>query len=149
MAKSSTNTKQSTTKANGRVSAAKKPIAAKSAISVKCGRNADGTFAAGNTIGVGYGGRPKEALSFRDQVKIRAAKDPKMVQSAIDTLVKIANDPEHPKCVEAIDKLIKLNGNYDPQETKDVTPKEIPEDPLFNLTVDELRTLKALKKGKK
>lgn len=109
--------------------------------SIKGGRKADGTFAKGNKpkITKNYG-RPPEDMSFRHQVKLRASKDPKMVEDAINTLIKIARDPDNPKCIEAIDKLIKLNGNYDPQESKDVTPKVRP-NPFDNLTEEELRKL--------
>ena len=117
----------------------------KSTATSKLGRNADGTFAAGNQIGLGNnGGRPTDCMSFRQRVKIRASNDPRLVDDAIDTLIRIATDPTHPKCVEAIDKLIKLNGNYDPAETKDVTPTAV-SSPLNSLTVEELYKLKALK----
>lgn len=123
MAKTDQNTAKSKSKATKPktvVRSAKKPKTS----TVKVGRKSDGTFAPGNSFGKNSGGRPPEDMSFRAQVKLRAAKNPKMVQNAIDTLVAIANNPDHPKCVEAIDKLIKLNGNYDPQETKDVTPQK-------------------------
>ena len=120
--------------------AAKPETVKKKATSAKVGRKSDGTFAKGNEYGKNSGGRPPEDMSFRHQVKLRASKDPKMVKDAINTLIKIASDPENPKCIEAIDKLIKLNGNYDPQETKDVTPKAKP-NPFENLTEEELRKL--------
>lgn len=47
--------------------------------------------------------------------------------------------------MKALENKIKLNGNYDPQETKDVTPVRHIETPLDSLSVEELRTLKALK----
>lgn len=117
----------------------------------KTGRNPDGTFAPGNTIGVNVGGgRPTEELSFRHQMKIRAAKDPNLVQGVIDNLIAIANNPDHPKCVEAAEKLIKLNGNYDPAETKaEVTSNlgaELKTSPLSQLTRKDL--LKLLKRDK-
>ena len=105
------------------------------------GRNSDGTFSKGNKLSVGNnGGRPTEDMSFRHQVKIRASNDPNLVLNVINNLIAIASDPDHPKCVEAADKLIKLNGNYDPTETKDVSEKEI-FNPFENLTEDELRNL--------
>lgn len=105
------------------------------------GRNSDGTFSKGNKLSVGNnGGRPTEDMSFRHQVKIRASNDPNLVLNVINNLIAIASDPDHPKCVEAADKLIKLNGNYDPTETKDVSEKEI-FNPFENLTEDELRKL--------
>ena len=113
----------------------------------KLGRNSDGTFAAGNQIGLGNnGGRPAECMSFREQVKIRASKDPSLVDDAINTLIAIANDPTHPKCVDAIDKLIKLNGNYDPAETKSKTElsgsvETVASSPLSELTRDDLKRL--------
>lgn len=105
------------------------------------GRNSDGTFSKGNKLSVGNnGGRPTEDMSFRHQVKIRASNDPNLVLGVINNLIAIASDPDHPKCVEAADKLIKLNGNYDPTETKDVSEKEV-FNPFENLTEDELRKL--------
>ena len=105
------------------------------------GRNSDGTFSKGNKLSVGNnGGRPTEDMSCRHQVKIRASNDPNLVLNVINNLIAIASDPDHPKCVEAADKLIKLNGNYDPTETKDVSEKEV-FNPFENLTEEELRKL--------
>ena len=105
------------------------------------GRNSDGTFSKGNKLSVGNnGGRPTEDMSFRHQVKIRASNDPNLVLNVINNLIAIASDPDHPKCVEAADKLIKLNGNYDPTETKDVSEKEV-FNPFENLSEEELRKL--------
>lgn len=137
-----------------KVSAAKKPVRKtvkkvttkkvakeKKAKAVKVGRNSDGTFSKGNKLSVGNnGGRPTEDMSFRHQVKIRALNDPNLVQGVINNLIAIASDPDHPKCVEAADKLIKLNGNYDPTETKDVSEKEV-FNPFENLSEEELRKL--------
>nr|DAS45072.1 MAG TPA: hypothetical protein [Caudoviricetes sp.] len=132
-----------------KVSASKKPVRKtvkkvakeKKAKAVQVGRNSDGTFSKGNKLSVGNnGGRPTEDMSFRHQVKIRASNDPNLVLNVINNLIAIASDPDHPKCVEAADKLIKLNGNYDPTETKDVSEKEIV-NPFENLTEDELRKL--------
>ena len=137
--------KETTTK----VSASKKPVRKtvkkvakeKKAKAVQVGRNSDGTFSKGNKLSVGNnGGRPTEDMSFRHQVKIRASNDPNLVLNVINNLIAIASDPDHPKCVEAADKLIKLNGNYDPTETKDVSEKEV-FNPFENLTEDELRKL--------
>lgn len=132
-----------------KVSASKKPVRKtvkkvakeKKAKAVQVGRNSDGTFSKGNKLSVGNnGGRPTEDMSFRHQVKIRASNDPNLVLNVINNLIAIASDPDHPKCVEAADKLIKLNGNYDPTETKDVSEKDI-FNPFENLTEDELRKL--------
>lgn len=132
-----------------KVSASKKPVRKtvkkvakeKKAKAVQVGRNSDGTFSKGNKLSVGNnGGRPTEDMSFRHQVKIRASNDPNLVLNVINNLIAIASDPDHPKCVEAADKLIKLNGNYDPTETKDVSEKEV-SNPFENLTEDELRKL--------
>ena len=132
-----------------KVSVAKKPVRKtvkkvakeKKAKAVKVGRNSDGTFSKGNKLSVGNnGGRPTEDMSFRHQVKIRASNDPNLVQGVINNLIAIASDPDHPKCVEAADKLIKLNGNYDPTETKDVSEKEV-FNPFESLSEEELRKL--------
>lgn len=132
-----------------KVSAAKKSVRKtvkkvakeKKVKAVKVGRNSDGTFSKGNKLSVGNnGGRPTEDMSFRHQVKIRASNDPNLVQGVINNLIAIASDPDHPKCVEAADKLIKLNGNYDPTETKDVSEKEV-FNPFESLSEEELRKL--------
>lgn len=121
-------------KKNNKASVGKKKAA-------QVGRNSDGTFSKGNKLSVGNnGGRPTEDMSFRHQVKIRASNDPNLVLNVINNLIAIASDPDHPKCVEAADKLIKLNGNYDPTETKDVSEKEV-FNPFENLTEEELRKL--------
>lgn len=121
--------------------AKEKTVKEKRAKAAQVGRNSDGTFSKGNKLSVGNnGGRPTEDMSFRHQVKIRASNDPNLVLDVINNLIAIASDPDHPKCVEAADKLIKLNGNYDPTETKDVSEKEI-FNPFENLTEDELRKL--------
>ena len=121
--------------------AKEKTIKEKRAKAAQVGRNSDGTFSKGNKLSVGNnGGRPTEDMSFRHQVKIRASNDPNLVLNVINNLITIASNPDHPKCVEAADKLIKLNGNYDPTETKDVSEKEV-FNPFENLTEDELRKL--------
>lgn len=130
---------------------AQKKVEAKKKVSNKLGRNSDGTFAKGNKESVGNnGGRPTENMSFRHQMKIRAAKEPELIQNVIDNLVKIASDPDHPKCVEAAEKLIKLNGNYDPAESKsEVTGSlnmKMGDSPFNQLTKQDL--LKLLKRKK-
>lgn len=130
---------------------AQKKVEAKKKVSNKLGRNSDGTFAKGNKESVGNnGGRPTEDMSFRHQMKIRAAKEPELIQNVIDNLVKIASDPDHPKCVEAAEKLIKLNGNYDPAESKsEVTGSlntKMEDSPFNQLTKQDL--LKLLKRKK-
>jgi len=112
------------------------------------GRNADGTFAKGNKpkITENYG-RPQNDFSYRAMAKIRAQKDPQRVQKDLDMLDEIIDDPNSSPMerMKALENKIKLNGNYDPQETKDVTPVRHIETPLDSLSVEELRTLKALK----
>lgn len=130
---------------------AQKKVEAKKKVSNKLGRNSDGTFAKGNKESVGNnGGRPTEDMSFRHQMKIRAAKEPELVQKVINNLIKIASDPDHPKCVEAAEKLIKLNGNYDPAESKnEVTGSlntKMEDSPFNQLTKQDL--LKLLKRKK-
>lgn len=140
VSKKETPTKVSTAKKSVRKTV-KKVAKEKKVKAVKVGRNSDGTFSKGNKLSVGNnGGRPTEDMSFRHQVKIRASNDPNLVQGVINNLIAIASDPDHPKCVEAADKLIKLNGNYDPTETKDVSEKEV-FNPFENLSEEELRKL--------
>ena len=130
---------------------AQKKVEAKKKVSNKLGRNSDGTFAKGNKESVGNnGGRPTEDMSFRHQMKIRASQEPELVQKVINNLIKIASDPDHPKCVEAAEKLIKLNGNYDPAESKsEVTGSlntRMENSPFNQLTKEDL--LKLLKRKK-
>lgn len=92
------------------------------------GRNADGTFAKGNKpkITENYG-RPQNDFSYRAMAKIRAKKDPARVQKDLDMLDEIIDDPNSSPMerMKALENKIKLNGNYDPQETKDVTKHEM------------------------
>lgn len=106
----------------------------------KTQRNADGTFKKGNA----GGGRKPECMSARSLARIMVEDNPKLLEKALGNLFDIASDKEDTQSVSAIDKVIKLLGNYDPQETKDVTPKR-KESSLDDLTVEELRKLKALK----
>lgn len=130
---------------------AQKKVEAKKKEVIKGGRKADGTFAKGNKpkITKNYG-RPTEDMSFRHQMKIRASQEPELVQKVINNLIKIASDPDHPKCVEAAEKLIKLNGNYDPAESKsEVTGSlntKMENSPFNQLTKEDL--LKLLKRKK-
>ena len=111
----------------------------------KLGRNSDGTFSTGNQISVGNnGGRPLKDLSIRHQVKLRISKDPDLIQKTLDGMFKILSDYNHPQYIRMLDIFIRINGNFDPIETKDVTT-QIPDSPLDNLTIEELRKLKALK----
>lgn len=129
---------------------AKKVVEAKKKATAKNGRKSDGTFAKGNTFGKNPGGRPSEEMSFRHQMKIRASQQPELVQKVIDNLIEIASNPDHPKCVEAAEKLIKLNGNYDPAESKsEVTGSlntKVENSPFKDLTKEDL--LKLLKRKK-
>ena len=129
---------------------AQKKVEAKKKVTAKVGRKSDGTFAKGNTFGKNPGGRPSEDMSFRHQMKVRASQEPELVQKVIDNLIEIASDPDHPKCVEAAEKLIKLNGNYDPAESKsEVTGSlntKVENSPFSQLTKEDL--LKLLKRKK-
>lgn len=129
---------------------AQKKVESKKEVAAKVGRKSDGTFAKGNTFGKNPGGRPMEEMSFRHQMKIRASQEPELVQKVIQNLIKIASDPDHPKCVEAAEKLIKLNGNYDPAESKsEVTGSlntKLENSPFNQLTKEDL--LKLLKRKK-
>jgi len=109
--------------------------------SLKSGRNPDGTFAKGNKpkITENYG-RPPECMSARAQARLMVQKNPKKLRDALNNLFEIAANAKDSQCVSAIDKVIKLLGNYDPQETKDVTEREKP-NPFDNLTEEELRKL--------
>ena len=109
---------KSKTKKSASISAT--PKTARKRKITKSQRNADGTFKKGNA----GGGRPPEIMSARQQAKIMAAKDPDLLKDVLGNLYKIASDESHPQCVAAADKLIKLLGNYDPAETKDVTEQK-------------------------
>lgn len=107
----------------------------------KVGRKSDGTFSEGNSFGKNPGGRPKEPFSFRERAKIMAQKDPSLVKGVIDNLIKIASDPDHPKCTDAADKLIKLIGNYDPSESKTELSGKVEGAPFSNLSQKEVEAL--------
>ncbi|MBR2587016.1 hypothetical protein IKE71_01420 [Candidatus Saccharibacteria bacterium] len=112
------------------------------------GRNPDGTFRKGNQCSVGNeGGRPQTDFSHRAMAKARAKRDPERIIRDLDELDRILDsDKSSPmEKMKALEIKIKLNGNFDPQETKDVTPAKPVESPLNNLSVEELRGLKALK----
>ena len=93
------------------------------------------------------GGRPQNDFSYRAMAKIRAKKDPERILKDLNRLDAIIDDPKSTpaEIAKALEIKIKLNGNFDPQETKDVTPARHVESPLDGLSVEELRTLKALK----
>lgn len=93
------------------------------------------------------GGRPQNDFSYRAMAKIRAKKDPERIQKDLNRLDEIIDNPNSTpaEIAKALEIKIKLNGNFDPQETKDVTPVRHIETPLDSLSVEELRTLKALK----
>lgn len=118
----------------------------------KGGRKADGTFDKGNKpkITENYG-RPQSDFSHRAMAKVRAKKNPQSILNDLDTLDKIISDPDASAKdkMRAIDIKIRLNMGYDPTEQKDVSEKPIAESPLNALTIDELRSLKALKQEKK
>ena len=140
-------------KVEGSVSVAKKPKTPQKSKSVnKGGRKADGTFAKGNKpkITSNYG-RPIQQFSYRAMAKVRAGKDPNRVEKDLDVLDNILDsDSATPmEKMKAMELKIKLNGGFDPVENKDVTPKTISESPLNGLTIEELRSLKVLKKAKK
>nr|DAX98108.1 MAG TPA: hypothetical protein [Caudoviricetes sp.] len=133
-----------------KVSASKKPVRKtvkkvakeKKARTVQVGRKSDGTFAPGNTFGRNPGGRPKDAFSYRAIAKVMASEDPDSITDGVKTLHNIVKSAETSPMekMKALELLIKLNGNFDPQETKDVSEKEI-FNPFENLTEDELRKL--------
>ena len=130
-----------------KVSVAKKPVrktvkkvAKKKKIdAVKNGRKTDGTFAKGNNFGQG---RPRNEYSYRAMAKKMAAEDPERITKDLKILNNIVDsDSSSPmEKMKALELLIKLNGNFDPQETKDVSEKEV-FNPFENLTEDELRKL--------
>lgn len=93
------------------------------------------------------GGRPQNDFSYRAMAKIRAKKDPERILKDLNRLDAIIDDPKSTpaEIAKALEIKIKLNGNFDPQETKDVTPVRHAESPLDGLSVEELRALKALK----
>jgi hypothetical protein len=106
-------------------------------------RNKDGTFQKGNE----GGGRLPEDYSVRGQFKLQAKRNPEIIKNAIKTLVNIANDPNHPKAIDAIDKIIKLNGQYDPTEIKADVQTSIKQSLLTAYSEDELNEALKLKKG--
>jgi hypothetical protein len=98
-------------------------------------RNPNGTFKKGHTplISPDRSGRPPSAFSARAIAKAMAEGKLELV---IANLYKLAMTND----VAAIDKIIKLNGGYDPVEVKDISPASL-ERPLKGLTVEELKKL--------
>ena len=115
---------------------------------LKLGRNLDGTFTKGHTISVGNnGGRPTEDLSVRSQVKLRIQKNPQLLQKAIDGMFDILANPEDPRWPKVYETMIKLNGNFDPDETKLTGDMNFTQQrPYEGMTKEQI--LSALKKGK-
>lgn len=117
--------------------------------------NVDGTFSEGNDAwknrDPNKAHRPIQDFSYKSMAKVRAAKDPSRVEKDLDMLDKIIDneDASPMERMKAIEYKIKLNGNFDAQETRDVTERQIPDSPLNSLTVDELRSLRVLKERKK
>lgn len=130
-----------------KVFAAKKPVRKtvkmvtkkKKTDAVKNGRKTDGTFAKGNSFGQG---RPRNEYSYRAMAKKMAAEDPERITKDLKILNNIVDsDSSSPmEKMKALELLIKLNGNFDPQETKDVSEKEV-FNPFENLSEEELRKL--------
>ncbi len=94
----------------------------------KPARNADGTLKAGGPS-LNPSGRPRgsyQDYSYRTQAKIRALRNPARIQKDLDRLDAIIDSPESTpaEVAKALEIKIKLNGNYDPQETKDITKQE-------------------------
>lgn len=113
----------------------------------KVGRKSDGTFDKGNSYGRNPGGRPSEDLSVRSQVKLRIAQNPELLQKAIDNLFKILDNPDDSRWTKAYEMLVKLNGNFDPDETKLTGNMKLAhERPYEGMTKEQI--LAALKKGK-
>gem|GEM_PF-6440422 len=71
-------------------------------------------------------------------MRVIAEADPSVVDEIIASMLSIARDLNNPRCIEAADKLIKLFGNYDPTETKDVTP-QVRSRPLEGISLAEVR----------
>jgi hypothetical protein len=111
----------------------------------KLGRNSDGTFKKGNRESIGNkGGRPMTGYSARDIAKAMADDlvDKKnggktRLQKVIEILYQNAMSGD----AYAIDKVVKLNGNYDPDESRiSHTSPTLPKDTVYDeLTADELR----------
>lgn len=114
----------------------------------KHGRNMDGTFAPGHKFGGSENsGRPPEDLSVRSQVKLRIQKDPDLLQKAIDGMFAILANPEDPRWPKVYETMVKLNGNFDPDETKLTGNMNFTQQrPYEGMTKEEIRA--ALKKGK-
>lgn len=117
------------------------------------GRNSDGTFAEGNEIWKSrdpeISHRPIQELSYRVMSKVRHAKNPQRVQDDLNRLDEIIDDENSSPAdvMRALDMKIRLNNGYDPVENKvSGEVMQITENPLNQLSIEELRTLKALKK---
>lgn len=108
-------------------------------------RNPDGTFAVGHhpKITENYG-RPKSDVSYRALAKKRAERNPDRLKKDLDALDDIIDNPKSTQIerMKAVEMKIKLNGNFDAQETKgtmEVTNNTY--NPFADLTTEELRKL--------
>lgn len=131
--------KETSTKVSNAKKLARKTVKKIKTDAVKNGRKTDGTFAKGNSFGQG---RPRNEYSYRAMAKKMAAEDPERITKDLKILNDIVDsDSSSPmEKMKALELLIKLNGNFDPQETKDVSEKEV-FNPFENLSEDELRKL--------
>ena len=89
------------------------------------------------------GGRPPFELSVRSVAKYKMAKDPKAIEAAVERAFKILADEksETQDFFKVLDWATRVLGGYDPQETKDVTPKQVHENQYKQFTRAELKKM--------
>ena len=113
----------------------------------KIGRNTDGTFAKGNNASMGSGGRPPKAYSFRELAKLHGAElDPRTKRAKLREVVDVLYQKAMEGDVQAIDKVIKLTGNYDPDKSQ--VEMNDRRNPFADLTDEQLKRLHEQKRAK-
>lgn len=115
---------------------------------VELGRNLDGTFTKGHTISVGNnGGAKPKAYSFRELAKLHGAElDPRTKRAKLREVVDVLYQKAMEGDVQAIDKVIKLTGNYDPDKSQvEMTDSR---NPFADLTDEQLKRLHEQKRAK-
>ena len=115
---------------------------------VELGRNLDGTFTKGHTISVGNnGGAKPKPYSFRELAKLHGAElDPKTKRARLREVVDALYQKAMEGDVQAIDKVIKLTGNYDPDKSQvEMTDTR---NPFADLTDEQLKRLHEQKRAK-
>ena len=112
----------------------------------KSGRNPDGTFNSKQPPQRKGGNKPK-AYSFRELAKLHGAElDPRTKRAKLREVVDVLYQKAMEGDVQAIDKVIKLTGNYDPDKSQ--VEMNDRRNPFADLTDEQLKRLHEQKRAK-